>query len=348
MRPPVEFLIVGQGLAGTALAWELLWRGRQVRVVDPGDDTTSSRIAAGLVTPITGQRLALGWRVDEMLAAARPYYARIEAELGESFFHPRVVRRIFRTADEAAVWEKRRHEPARQVHIAQAVVPEAGPFGGCEFFGAHLDCAAYLAASRQAFQQRGCLLEAHLDPVDAAAEPAQRVIFCQGFEGSQNPFFSWIRWRAAKGEILTMRTSGLDPNTIVSAGQWIVPVGESPPLDDQTPRQLLQLVRTGSTYDWETLDTTPTAVARARLEAGLAALHGNPFAVVAHQAAVRPIICESRAVIGVHPVREKLGFFNGLGSKGSLHAPFFARQLAEHLVDGAALDEACDVRRNAG
>ena len=73
----MEFLIVGQGLAGTALAWELIWRGRDVLVVDAGEAVTSSKIAAGLVTPITGQRLALGWRVDEMLAAARPYYERV-------------------------------------------------------------------------------------------------------------------------------------------------------------------------------------------------------------------------------------------------------------------------------
>lgn len=346
MAEAVEYLVVGQGLAGTALAWELMWRGRSVLVVDPGDEVTSSRIAAGLVTPITGQRLAVGWRVDEMLSSARAFYARIESELGTRYFHPRVVRRIFRSAEEAAVWAKRRDEPVRQPHIAQAWVPEAGPFGGCEFFGAHLDCPGYLAASRSAFQRRGCLLAARLELGEAAAWPAQRVVFCQGFEASLNPFFSWIRWRAAKGEIVTVRTSGLDQHTILSAGQWIVPLEErSSPLAQAT-EEPPQTARTGSTYDWDTLDTRPTEEARARLEAGFVRLHGRPYEVVAHQAAVRPIICESRAVIGRHPARDKLAFFNGLGSKGSLHAPFFARQLAAHLVEGAAIEEASDVRRN--
>ena len=106
MGAAVEFLIVGQGLAGTALAWELIWRGRDVLVVDAGEAVTSSKIAAGLVTPITGQRLALGWRVDEMLAAARPYYERVAVELGAGFFHDRIVRRIFRTAAEVEVRER--------------------------------------------------------------------------------------------------------------------------------------------------------------------------------------------------------------------------------------------------
>ena len=345
MGAAVEFLIVGQGLAGTALAWELIWRGRDVLVVDAGEAVTSSKIAAGLVTPITGQRLALGWRVDEMLAAARPYYERVAVELGAGFFHDRIVRRIFRTAAEVEVWGRRRDDPARQAHIACGWRPEVGELGGCDFHGGHLDCAGYLAASRAAFERRGCFWQAELDPEEASAWPARRVIFCQGFAGSRHPFFSWISWRAAKGEILTIRTSGLDAGRILSAGQWLVPL-EAPEGLAGLGDAALQWARTGSSYDWETLDNLPTAEVRAGLERGLSALHQEPARVVAHQAAVRPIIRESRALIGLHPVREKLGFFNGLGSKGSLHAPFFARQLAAYLVDGAPIEPEADVRRN--
>lgn len=344
MATSVEFVIVGQGLAGTALAWELIWRGREVLVVDPGDEVTSSRIAAGLVTPITGQRLALGWRVDEMLAAARPFYDRVAEELGAVHFHPRVVRRIFRDAAEAALWEKRRHDPARHRYIGRAHVPEAGRFGGCELIGAQLDTAGYLAASRAAFCRLGALRESRMDPEEAAGWPARRVVFCQGFEAAQNPYFSWIRWRAAKGEILTLRLPGLDRETIRSAGQWLAPDPSGPQRDSGG----WGTARTGSTYDWDTLDTRPTEEARAVLEAGVSALYGGPFEVIAHRAAVRPIICESRAVIGIHPGREKLAFFNGLGSKGSLHGPFFARQLAGHLADGDPIEESSDLRRNIG
>jgi glycine oxidase len=329
----VEFLIIGQGLAGTAMAWELLWRGREVLVVDAGEAVTSSRIAAGLVTPITGQRLALSWRVDEMLAAARPYYERVASEMGVEFFRSRLVRRIFCSASEARVWETRRHELARQPFIARAQCPEAGPFGGCELHGAHLECPGYLRASRAAFERRGCFREDLLVPEEAAAYPARCVIFCQGFAASHNPRFPWIQWKAAKGEILTIRTRGLDPGLILSAGQWLVPDAEG-------------VARTGSTYDWAHLDTVPTAEARGLLERGLPRLHPEPAEVVAHHAAVRPIIRESKALIGRHPVTDKLAFFNGLGSKGSLHAPFFARQLADHLVLDLPLEPECDLRRN--
>lgn len=349
----VEYLIVGQGLAGTALAWELIWRGREVLVVDTGEAVTSSRIAAGLVTPITGQRLALSWRVAEMLAAARAFYARMENGIGGAFFRDLAIRRLFQNEAEAARWQQRRTDPAFQAHAAQAWLPEAGPFGGMELRGAQLSCARYLEASRAALARRGCFEQRVMEPREVADFPARKVIFCQGFAAAKNPFFSWIEWKAAKGEILTVKTTGLDPGKAVTAGQWLAPEMMADPAVDLADADAVenggtgwQFARTGSTYEWTALDQTPTEEARAKLVAGLSRLHGQRCEVIAHHAAVRPIIRESKALIGLHPAREKLGFFNGLGSKGSLHAPFFARQFARHLAEGQPLEPECDLQRN--
>src|ERR1700754_85545 len=65
-RKSFDFVIVGQGLAGTALAWHLRWRRFRVLVLDRRDAVTSSRVAAGLLTPITGKRLALTWRFADL------------------------------------------------------------------------------------------------------------------------------------------------------------------------------------------------------------------------------------------------------------------------------------------
>ena len=57
-RMDVDFLIIGQGLAGSALAIELLGRGKRVLVVDRMDQRSSSRVAAGLITPL---KINDGW-----------------------------------------------------------------------------------------------------------------------------------------------------------------------------------------------------------------------------------------------------------------------------------------------
>ena len=51
----VDYLIIGQGLAGSLLAWELIQRRCSVVVVDNGNEN-ASQIAAGLINPITGMR----------------------------------------------------------------------------------------------------------------------------------------------------------------------------------------------------------------------------------------------------------------------------------------------------
>ncbi|HIV04190.1 MAG TPA: FAD-binding oxidoreductase, partial [Candidatus Spyradosoma merdigallinarum] len=47
----LDFVVVGQGLAGTLLALELEKRGRRVLVVDDGWKTAASRAAAGVLNP---------------------------------------------------------------------------------------------------------------------------------------------------------------------------------------------------------------------------------------------------------------------------------------------------------
>src|SRR5436190_1596500 len=95
----LDFVIVGQGLAGTTLAWQLRRRGQRVLVIDHEGGGSASRIAAGLVTPVTGKRLAKSWRWDELFPAAVTFYRSLEAEIGGAFFHQRPAVRLF--ADEA-------------------------------------------------------------------------------------------------------------------------------------------------------------------------------------------------------------------------------------------------------
>jgi len=62
--------------------------------------------------------------------------------------------------------------------------------------------------------------------------------------------------------------------------------------------------------------------------------------VIGHEAGVRPIIRNSQPVLGIHPEKSQIGFFNGLGSKGSLMAPSVADHFAGFLCGECDLDKA--------
>ena len=71
-----------------------------------------------------------------------------------------------------------------------------------------------------------------------------------------------------------------------------------------------------------------------------------PVGLLGSQSAVRPIVKGRQALLGAHPSHPRVLFFNGLGSKGSLRAPWLARHLTEHLLDGRPLDSEFDLQAN--
>lgn len=342
-----DVIIVGQGLAGTTLAWHLHEAGQKVLLLDACEAVTSSKIAAGLVTPITGKRMALSDRYDEFLSVAKPFYRRIEQHTGRDFFHDRTARRLFKSDVERANWAARGQQPAYQPHLldpqpdplTDPAIADAGG-GGFAMHTAQLDVAAFLEASRSVlpWQQIAFDWKSDVtfgsDGVSVGTHMARHVVSCEGFAATRNPYFSSVPFNAAKGDILTVRFHLPVPRVVVHRGVWLAP---SPDPD---------VFFVGSTYNWEALDQVPQASARSQIESKLKEFMHVPYTVLDHRAAVRPIIRESRPLIGRHPKEDRLGFFNGLGSKGSLLAPWHARCLSDHLINQAPIPHDVDLRRH--
>ncbi len=164
---------------------------------------------------------------------------------------------------------------------------------------------------------------------------AKRVIFCQGFAGRENPWFGCVPFDPAKGEILTIRVPGLAERRVFHCGIWLAPLGR-------------ELFRVGATYDRNHLDDCPTLSGREEILNQLAFFLRLPFRVQNHQAAVRPIVIGRHPIIGLHPQFPRLGYFNGLASKGSLQAPFIAEQFANFLRGQGEIEDAFNIRKRFG
>ncbi len=345
MSSHVDFVIIGQGLAGTALAWRLLRCGRSVLVADRARGG-SSHLAAGLITPVTGKRLAKSWRWDELYPEAVAFYREIEADTGTTFFHQRPALRIYGSEAERDECVRRSTSLLRGLVRPDASVRDdwfLAPLGAFEMGAARLDVPRYLDASREHLRAAGAYLAAEIEPrgieltatgvrIPSLSVEARVVIFCRGFDADADPWFGAIKFNAAKGEILTVRIPGLAEERVVHRGIWLAPVG-------------IEVFRVGSTYTWDPLDSRPTAEARAEIESRLREFLRLPYEVIDHQAAVRPVIDAGFPVIGRHPHVPQLAYFNGLGSKGSLLAPFFANQLAAHLCGEGGIEEKVNVSR---
>jgi glycine oxidase len=318
------WVIVGQGLAGTCLAWALWRRGIEFCLVDRGHGG-SSRVAAGMVNPVTGKNFEPSWRIDEFLPEALEFYASVEAELSRQLWHPFPILRLAGSAKE---WRKIMGK-IDQPHVVPWIMGErAAPAGWVGAMlvkgGGRLDTRAFLEGSREFFQARGCYRLGEI----SQSEPSPCLIRCEGAAGLLTHRYG--KPRCAKGEILTLRAKSWDESQIrIGAGGWMVPQGGG-------------LFRVGSTYEWDELDDLPTATGRRRVEEIARSLGGPDFEVVGHDAGVRPILRRSEPLIG--PVPAGGWMCNALGSKGSLYAPGLVRRLASWLVDGVEPEPAVDFR----
>ena len=78
----IDFLIIGQGISGTWLSYYLEKAGKRFKVIDNNFKNSSSKIAAGIINPVTGRRHVTVWKAEEILSFAWDAYNQIGNELG--------------------------------------------------------------------------------------------------------------------------------------------------------------------------------------------------------------------------------------------------------------------------
>ena len=76
-----DIIIVGQGICGTVLSSSLILQGQKVLVIDDGSNKAASKIASGVINPVTGRRIVKTWQIDEVMPAAVRIYKALENKL---------------------------------------------------------------------------------------------------------------------------------------------------------------------------------------------------------------------------------------------------------------------------
>lgn len=347
----VDCLILGQGLAGSLLAYRLMQRGERVLVVDDGHASASSTVAAGLINPVTGKRLVKSVGVDACLPVARACYRELASLLGNELLVDKPMLRLFHAEEMRLRWQQRREEPGYDAYLgeilspAQLPAPVRAKYGaGVQRQIAYLRTRPLLHGLRDWLRQQSAYMSATFAYQDLVVRDdgiawrdvtAGRVIFCEGYKASQNPWFDWLPFQSAKGEFLTLSCDEPLPDFILNAGQWLMPRGDG-------------RYRLGASYEHEQLDEQVTAEARDMLLQALPKLLAGPppFQVVGQEAGVRPTTSDRQPFIGVHPRCPGVYIFNGFGSKGSLLIPWHVEQFVGYLNEGGPLPPGCDIHRH--
>src|SRR5688572_1228293 len=147
-----DFIIIGQGLAGSAVAVQLLKLGRRILVIDQSRKNNSSRIAAGLFNPITGKKMVKTWMADTLFPYLHTYYREVEQRTSKKFFYPMPLYRPFLSVEEQNEWMAKSSDPAFDQYIDKIFTTSSNPqlkdpFGGlCLKQSGYLDTTSYIRA----------------------------------------------------------------------------------------------------------------------------------------------------------------------------------------------------------
>ena len=324
---PPDILIVGQGIAGTMLGWELERAGIPFGIADPGHSAAATLVGAGLINPVTGRRLVKSWRIDALLPAARLAYQSIEGALGIPLWHPMRIRRVFAEAAERRAFNQKFERGELSPYVDTAADDQGFWIGGA----ARIDLARLLAASRERWASRGILRD---ERIGSAASGRALVIDCTGWHGTRGGF-AFVPWEYSKGEALEIAAEGLEPDVVINRRQAVVPLGPG-------------RAWVGATHEPGVTEAEPTREGRALLETAARSLLARHIEVRAHRAALRVTLPDKRPLAGRHPENHRLGVVNGLGGKGALWAPMLARQWVDHLGKGGPFDPEVAVARFFG
>lgn len=351
----IDYLIVGQGIVGSTLALELMGRGQRVLVLDRGDAGSSSRVAAGLVTPLTGKGMNPAWRQEAFLPLAKGFYRKLEKESGQAMYHSTPVVRVFQSGKEREKWLAKGGECqqwAELIESGDACIPSTMDLGhgGLKMpEGAWLDTRLFLEVVKNKLLASGSWREEEFNEEELSFTDegiawrdvkAKKVILCQGAYGlrslgslGEGKYFGSVAHRSAKGEILTVRVNNLTNDYRYHGVGWLAPRAD-------------QIWKLGATYEWDELNSNPTDRGKQKLLERLAEWWRGDveqLEILSHEAGVRPIIRNSRPVMGLHAEHPAVGFFNGLGSKGVLMAPAAAASFAAFLAGEAEFDVSYEI-----
>lgn len=339
----VDYLIIGQGIAGTMLSWFLLQAGKKVIVIDDAKPNSASRVAAGIINPVSGRRFEPAWMYDTIYPFAKTTYLQLSALLRVPVFTARQLWTVFPSAQmRDAFLHKTTVNDYTELPAAlkyEAFLDQ--PFGAAIVNGATVNLRSLLPAYRGYLKLQDSLLETHFDMAALEISPtgviygdvqADRIIFCDGVATTALSFFKSVKFLPNKGEVLMVKVPGLETSDIIKKGITLVPQDDG-------------LFWAGSSFVWDYEDDHPTAKQREVLEKSLAQLLKVPYEVVNQLSAVRPSGNDRRPIVGFHPAYPAIGIFNGLGTKGCSLAPFMAAHFRDVLVANAPLMPEIDVQR---
>ena len=342
----LDYIIVGLGLSGLAVAEEIENRGKNFLVYEDNSQS-SSYVAGGIFNPVILKRFTPAWNAADQLKTAIPFYEHLEQKLQVKLIHHWNIYRRFHSVEEQNDWfvatDKQQVSPFLDPELKRNDNPNliADYSLGKVLHTGNIDTENLLDSYRQYLNKNDRIRFESFQYSDLKIEKdhfryngieAKQIIFCEGFGLKKNPFFNYLPLRGNKGEYITIYSEELKLDFAVKASVFLMPLGN-------------HLYKAGATYDHQDKSAEPTQKAKDHLVKQLRSIIKCDFEVVDQVAGIRPAVSDRKPLVGSHPEIENMYCCNGFGSRGVLIAPNMSRAIFEHIENSKPLDPEFDLAR---
>ena len=343
----VDFLIIGQGIAGTCFAFELLQQNKTFIIIDKQDDNTPSNVALGIYNPLILKWFTKPWNIDQQISIFYKFYNSFQSFFRKSIVFDIGIYKFIKTPYEQNNWLTKSMSLKREKYMSSELFRlENKSLIHNDFYGlvncsGRIDIPLFLKTFRNFCITNKSIVNQFLnyknliikkDYVKYNDITASNIIFCEGPSVVNNPFFNWIKLKPTKGELLHVDCKNLNLEKIIHASLLFVPLGGD-------------IYSIGATYDWSQDNTSITSNARKRI-CSIFEKHVNAsYSIKDQKSGIRPSTFDRRAFVGSHPDYSNVYILNGLGTRGVLLAPYLSNNLINSIYSNQPILQEVSVDR---
>tara|TARA_B100000427_G_scaffold127502_1_gene106080 strand:- start:1997 stop:3031 length:1035 start_codon:yes stop_codon:yes gene_type:complete len=323
MKQKYDVLIIGQGIAGSCLAYSLVQQGISTHIISSPIKPNASRIAGGLIQRISGNFLSLPDLVQDHFDDAVLFYNNLN-----SVFKIPIIQNYptFRILDSSQIklWEKKCSQKRYSAYLPLDLSPfsinqqthQAIKFNETYVVNTEL----LLTLFTNFFIKKNMLtlytLQEHeltfkKDRVEFNNITANYVIFCVGSFLKEWSLFKNFSMTNSKGDILSLRLHNPEKQ-VIQSDKWLAPAEDN-------------LFKFGSTYEQDS-SLAPKKSNYYELCSSLDRLGFCDYSIHHIASAHRCTFYDYKPSMGFLSSIPQVGIFSGFSSKGYITAPSLAQQ----------------------
>ena len=341
MKEKLDYIIIGQGIAGTTLAWWLNFNKKQFYILNDEKKNTSSTAALGIYNPITGRNSVKTWNAEILFKELEKFYSKVEKKIKKKILYKKNIYRPYKNIKEANLWNEKISNSKYENYIKSEVnnkkinglYDELG--GVITSKSGYIDVNKYILESKKYFISLGRYKKYKLNNKKILIEnnkikiknwKTNNIIMCIGIDETKNKLFSYLPFKHVTGSSMIIKTK-LKIKNIINKGISIIPLKND-------------LKNVGSTYGNETNNN-----GLQELIDKLSKLLKIKYTIIKEKFGVRPGTIDRRPFVGKHPIFDNLYILNGLGSKGISLAPFCSKELFNSIEQKSKINFEINVKR---